>query len=88
MIGEVRRDPYDWTTTVDELPAKRPYVGGQAVIEGVMMRSPRCMAIAVRRLDGSIVIRNDAWISVWERMRFLRWPVFRGGVVLIDTPPG
>ena len=64
---------------------EKPYVGGQAVIEGVMMRAPRSMAIAVRRPDGSIVVREDAWISIWERLRFLRWPLLRGGVVLVES---
>jgi uncharacterized protein YqhQ len=43
------------------------------------------MAIAVRRPDGTIVVREDAWISIWERLRFLRWPLLRGGVVLIES---
>lgn len=64
---------------------EKPYVGGQAVIEGVMMRAPRSMAIAVRRPDGSIVVREDAWISIWEQIKFLRWPLFRGAVVLIES---
>lgn len=64
---------------------EKPYVGGQAVIEGVMMRSPRCLAIAVRRQDGTIVVREDAWISIWERLKFLRWPFFRGAVVLAES---
>ncbi len=64
---------------------EKPYVGGQAVIEGVMMRAPRSMAVAVRRPDGSIVVREDAWISIWERLRFLRWPLLRGGVVLVES---
>ena len=62
-----------------------PYVGGQAVIEGVMMRAPRCMAVAVRRADGTIVVREDAWVSIWERWRFLRWPGLRGAVVLAES---
>jgi uncharacterized protein YqhQ len=64
---------------------EKPYVGGQAVLEGVMMRAPRSMAIAVRRPDGSIVVREDAWISIWEKLRFLRWPLLRGGVVLVES---
>ncbi len=63
----------------------QPYVGGQAVIEGVMMRSPRCLAIAVRRPDGTIVLREDAWISIWEQLKFLRWPLCRGAVVLAES---
>ncbi len=66
-------------------PISKPYVGGQAVIEGVMMRSPRALAIAVRRQDGTIVVRDDAWVSLWEKLTFLRWPFLRGSVVLIES---
>ncbi|MBI2374178.1 MAG: DUF1385 domain-containing protein [Deltaproteobacteria bacterium] len=65
--------------------AERPYVGGQAVIEGVMMRSPHAMAIAVRRSDGSIVLRQDAWDPVLAKLKFLRWPFLRGSLVLIES---
>jgi uncharacterized protein YqhQ len=64
---------------------ERPYVGGQAVIEGVMMRAPRSLAVAVRRPDGSIVVREDAWISLWERLGFLRAPFLRGSVILFES---
>ena len=60
-------------------------VGGQAVIEGVMMRSPRSFAVAVRRRNGDIVLREGPWHSIWERFRFLRWPFVRGGVVLVEA---
>lgn len=63
----------------------KPYVGGQAVLEGVMMRAPRSLAVAVRRPNGTIAVREDAWISIWERLRFLRWPGFRGAVVLTES---
>lgn len=63
----------------------QPYVGGQAVIEGVMMRSPRALAVAVRRADRSIVVREDAWIPIWGDLKFLRWPVLRGAVVLLES---
>ena len=39
----------------------RLQVGGQAVLEGVMMRSPRCFAVAVRRKSGEIVVREQPW---------------------------
>jgi uncharacterized protein YqhQ len=60
-------------------------VGGQAVIEGVMMRSPRSFAVACRRPGGEIVVREERWRSVWEKLRFLRWPFLRGGVVLVES---
>lgn len=65
--------------------AAQPVIGGQAVIEGVMMRSPRSFAVAVRRPDGSIVVREEAWLSFSERFRFLRWPLFRGANMLIES---
>jgi uncharacterized protein YqhQ len=70
---------------MDTSPATKPYVGGQAVLEGVMMRAPRSLAVAVRRPDGTIAVREDAWISIWERLKFLRWPLLRGSVVLVES---
>lgn len=64
---------------------KCPQVGGQAVLEGVMMRSPGSLAIAVRRPSGQIVLREDVWRSIWDRLKFLRWPFFRGTVVMIEA---
>ena len=66
-------------------PAKRPDVGGQAVIEGVMMRSPASFTVVCRRPDGSIVIKEEAWRPIWTGMRFLRWPFLRGAVVLLES---
>jgi uncharacterized protein YqhQ len=70
---------------MESAQVNKPYVGGQAVLEGVMMRSPRSLAVAVRRPDGTIVVREDAWVSIWERFKFLRWPFMRGAVVLIES---
>jgi uncharacterized protein YqhQ len=60
-------------------------VGGQAVIEGVMMRSPTAVATAVRAPDGRIVIRKRPYQSVGRRVPLLRLPVLRGGVQLIES---
>jgi len=60
-------------------------VGGQAVIEGVMMRSPTSIATAVRNPEGRIVIRKKPFRSVVGRFKWLNIPVFRGGVHLIET---
>jgi uncharacterized protein YqhQ len=60
-------------------------VGGQAVIEGVMMRTPRAMTVSVRRRDGSIEVHETTWRSVADAARFLRWPIFRGGLVLYES---
>lgn len=63
-------------------PAK---VGGQAVLEGVMMRSENSFAVACRRADGRIVVRESEWRSIQKKFRFLRWPFFRGSIVLVES---
>jgi uncharacterized protein YqhQ len=68
-----------------QVTAERINVGGQAVIEGVMMRSPRSFAVVCRRRDGSIVIKESEWRPVWSKIRPLRWPLLRGGVVLLES---
>ena len=60
-------------------------VGGQAIIEGVMMRSPSAIAMAVRTPDGSIVIRKKPFRSIVRRLSFLNVPILRGGIHLIET---
>ncbi len=64
---------------------KCPQVGGQAVLEGVMMRSPKCLAVAVRRASGQIVVREDVWKSIWDKLNFLKFPFFRGTIVMIEA---
>ena len=54
---------------------KRPYIGGQAVLEGVMMRAPHSFAIVLRRRDGSLVVREREVVSDthgWRKVPFLR----------------
>ncbi len=65
-------------------PATPPehYYGGQAVIEGVMMRGQRDWAIAVRRPDTSVHVESHAIDSVAERHRWLSRPGFRGVIAL------
>jgi len=60
-------------------------VGGQAVIEGVMMRSPQCFAVAVRTPKGRILVRKRRWISLAAKWKFLRWPFLRGVLVLGES---
>ena len=65
-------------------PAK-PYIGGQAVLEGVMMRSPRTFVVVVRRPDGSLAVREEAWETLGASLPFLKWPLFRGAVTLVES---
>jgi uncharacterized protein YqhQ len=57
-------------------------VGGQAVIEGVMMRSPKGYSVAVRRPDGSVGIIKDVLQTAGEKWRIFKLPIFRGIGVL------
>ncbi len=65
--------------------SERPYIGGQAVLEGVMMRSPGSLVVAVRRPDGRIAVREEAWETLWPRASLLRRPFLRGAVVLVES---
>jgi uncharacterized protein YqhQ len=60
-------------------------LGGQAVIEGVMMRAPTQVAVAVRRPDGSLAFLEKRFESITRRVKPLGWPVLRGAVSLFET---
>ncbi|MEI8355820.1 MAG: DUF1385 domain-containing protein [Deltaproteobacteria bacterium] len=60
-------------------------IGGQAVIEGVMMRAPRSMAIAVRRPSGEIIVKTDMVIPLSERFPVVKLPILRGAVALFSS---
>jgi len=64
---------------------KEIIVGGQAVIEGVMMRAPNSYAVAVRRQDGSIVSKSERLPKLAEKYPILKIPVLRGSAVLIHS---
>jgi uncharacterized protein YqhQ len=60
------------------------YYGGQAVVEGVMIRGPKHMAVAVRAPDGRIVERNEGLGAVYTGLP-RRIPIVRGVIVLYET---
>jgi len=60
-------------------------VGGQAVIEGVMMRSPNSMAIAVRRPNGEIVVKRERLDFFSEKKFFSKIPLVRGVINLLSA---
>jgi uncharacterized protein YqhQ len=60
-------------------------VGGQAVIEGVMMRTPSAYAIAVRRADGTIVHTAETLPKWSDTYKWLNLPILRGGATLIQS---
>jgi uncharacterized protein YqhQ len=61
-------------------------VGGQAVIEGVMMRSPNSMAVAVRKPSSKkIVIKEFQWVSLAHKYPLFKKPFFRGMTMLVEA---
>ncbi|MBR5322652.1 MAG: DUF1385 domain-containing protein [Clostridia bacterium] len=60
-------------------------VGGQAVIEGVMMKNKDEFALAVRMPEGNIRVTKDECKSVKEKFKFLGWPIIRGVVNMIES---
>lgn len=59
-------------------------VGGQAVLEGVMMRAPGMVATAVRRANGEIVVKREPHVGLSEKYPLLKLPVMRGALGLIE----
>ena len=60
-------------------------VGGQAVIEGVMMRAPRTMTVAVRVPSGEILLKKDALKLMADKWKFMKWPIIRGTIALFSS---
>lgn len=70
----------------DSIASRRGAVGGQAIIEGVMMRGKKHTAIAVRRMDNkkiTVTRKNNSSIS--DKFKFLKWPLIRGVVNFVES---
>lgn len=63
---------------------KKTSIGGQALIEGIMMRGPHKIATAVRKPDGEITVKTQD-INPIFKSRFLKLPLVRGSVALIEA---
>ncbi len=76
-------------STRADSPAKagtrKPYIGGQAVLEGVMMRSPGGLSVAVRRPDGTIALREGPHAGMAGRLPLFRMVGFRGIASLVES---
>jgi uncharacterized protein YqhQ len=57
-------------------------VGGQAVLEGVMMRSPHAWGIACRKASGEVVVHSEPLERLSEKHKWMAWPVVRGVMTL------
>ena len=84
-MSNEKTDLKSWTPTNPAFDPNEPMqVGGQAVIEGVMMRAKGMIATAVRKPDGEIVVKKEEYHSLAERHPWLNLPVLRGAVGLLE----
>ncbi|RPH95417.1 DUF1385 domain-containing protein [candidate division KSB1 bacterium] len=60
-------------------------MGGQALIEGVLMRSPTRVAMAARKADGEVIVREFPYIPITRRIKWLGLPVIRGSVGMVES---
>lgn len=60
-------------------------IGGQAVLEGVMMKGKSYYAVAVRKADGEIVVDSKKSTSMMEHIKIFKWPLLRGVAVFIES---
>ena len=63
----------------------RPSIGGQAVLEGVMMRGPASWSVACRKPDETIAVEKHPLPTLAQRHPWLKWPMLRGVVVLGES---
>ena len=59
-------------------------IGGQALIEGVMIKSPHYISIAVRKPSGKIIVKIEKFHSLSEKVKILKWPLLRGILNLFE----
>lgn len=71
--------------TYDKCPVHMTSIGGQAVIEGVMMRGPKEIATAVRKSDGTIIIDKKPVNSFVVKYKLNKIPVLRGVVAFVES---
>jgi uncharacterized protein YqhQ len=81
------RTMWRFLVAVQLLPAleeggEETLVGGQAVLEGVMMRSPHAWAIACRKPSGEIITHSEPLERLSEKHPWMAWPILRGVVTL------
>lgn len=77
-----------WIFQLKDQPPVEPKidfaVGGQAVMEGVMMRSPNHVVIAVRKSDQSIKVKKEKYRTLIQRRKYLNVPILRGLLNLFE----
>jgi uncharacterized protein YqhQ len=59
-------------------PKHKTTIGGQALIEGIMMRGPNDISIAIRKPNNDIELKVDKLNPIKNKYKFLGWPIIRG----------
>ncbi|MGE5474573.1 MAG: DUF1385 domain-containing protein [Ignavibacteriales bacterium] len=66
-------------------PKKKSSIGGQAVLEGVMMRGPDSISMCVRKPDGEVVIEKKPYKAFTEKVKVFKLPILRGVVAFFES---
>ncbi|MDO5724845.1 MAG: DUF1385 domain-containing protein [Tissierellia bacterium] len=64
---------------------KKTTIGGQALLEGILMRGPSKLSIAVRDKNGEIILKNTPFEPITKKYKILGLPIIRGAVALIEA---
>ena len=70
---------------ISDKPVRQNYIGGQAVIEGVMMRGKKMYAMAVRTPEGTLAVEKKDIDDVFSRYKIFKYPIFRGIASFIQS---
>ncbi len=73
------------TRAFNEDGPRKTHIGGQALIEGVMMRGKNCWAVGVREPDGGLFAKEYPLSKKGSRPSWFSWPLVRGCVALVDS---
>ena len=68
----------------DSAACPRADIGGQAVLDGVMMKSPDAIAVAVRRENGDVVVKREEYVSPAKKHKWMGLPFIRGSVNMVQ----
>lgn len=82
---EKAREKSDLARAFSEDGPCKTHIGGQALIEGVMMRGKNCWAIGVREPDGGLFSQEYPLSKKGNRPAWFSWPLVRGCVALVDS---
>ena len=79
------REKSDLARAFSEDGPRKTHIGGQALIEGVMMQGKNCWAIGVREPDGGLFSQEYPLSKKGNRPTWFSWPLVRGCVALVDS---